>query len=75
MDHDNRAFAVASVTGTAGFLRGGEFLYTTASTRPLLRMKNISSRTIEGRPALVVSIPQPKVYWWVMTSDVPCYGG
>jgi hypothetical protein len=74
MDHDDRAFAVASVTGTAGFLRGGEFLHTTSSTRPLLRLKDISHRIIEGRSALVVSVPQPKTNWWVTIIDVPCYG-
>jgi hypothetical protein len=73
MSPDDRTFACASVTAVAGFLRGGEFLASRKSVRPVLAAKDMAVKLIDGRRALVVSIPQPKAAWWMTHQSVPCF--
>lgn len=72
--HDDLVFAVASVVAVSAFLRGGEFLYSKKSDRPLLRMSDFVVRTVRGAVALVVQIPQTKARWWLSAVDVPIFG-
>ena len=73
MSHDDRAFAIASITGTCCMLRGGEFLSSKGSSRPILKHSDMSVRVLRGARALVVSVPQPKARWWLNRVDVPCF--
>jgi hypothetical protein len=73
MSAEDRVFASASVTGVAGFLRGGEFLHSPHNTRPVLKASAVSITRIAGNKAQVVHIPQPKARWWVETEAVPCF--
>ena len=72
LSHDDRLFVTASLLGTAGFLRGGEFLTSAKSSRPVLKGKHISTRIIGGRLTVVVSVAVPKARWWVLSQDVFC---
>lgn len=74
MSHDDRLFATASMAGTAGMLRAGEFTTSPRSSRGVLPMENVRVRVVGGAPALVLSIPQPKARWWLQDVDVPCIG-
>ena len=73
MSPDDRVFAAASVVGVAGFLRGGEFLYSKRSVRKVLRVIDVCIRAIADKRALVVSVRQPKARWWLFEVDVPCF--
>lgn len=73
MSHDHRLFAAASLIGTAGFLRGGEFLASPGSDRAVLNGVALSCQVISGAPAVVVQIPQPKARWWVASERVVCF--
>ena len=73
MAPEDRAFAAASVIGVAGFLRGGEFLASKKSTRPILTKKMIRVVRVGQKDAVVVSVRQPKARWWLDHVDVPCF--
>jgi hypothetical protein len=74
MSHADLLFACASVIGSCGFLRGGEFLYTPRQARPILRFHHVAVRVIKGTPSVVVSVPQAKAEWWRVSTDVPIFG-
>ena len=73
MSHDDTAFACASIIGVSAFLRGGEFLSSPGSVRPILMLSNVRLKSIRGTRMVVVSIPQPKARWWLSIVDVPCF--
>ena len=73
MSHTDRLFAAASIHAVAAFLRGGEFLVSPGGCRPILRMSNVSVRTVSGADTTVLMIPQPKARWWLSTVEVPCF--
>ena len=73
MSHDDRLFVSASLIASTGFLRGGEFLSSARSCRPILRAQDVALRSIEGRLCAVVSIRSPKARWWVKSQDVVCF--
>lgn len=73
MSHDDRLFVAASLVAVAGFLRGGEFLSSRKSDRPILTAALVRIVRIEGSLAVRVSIRQPKAMWWVEAQDVPCF--
>lgn len=75
MSHDDRLFATASMVGTSGMLRAGEFTTSVRSSRSVLKMWSVDVRTVGGAPTLVVAVPQPKARWWLSEVDVPCIGG
>ena len=61
-------FAVASVLGVSGFLRGGEFLASTSSDRPVLMRTDVEVRYVGNSLAVIVCLRQPKARWWVLVS-------
>lgn len=73
MSHDDRLFVVASLVGVGCFLRGGEFLASPGSDRPILPMANFREVVVDEETVLVVRVPQPKTAWWLSTTDVPCF--
>ena len=73
MAHDDRLFVAASLIATAGVLRGGEFLASAKSCRPILRARDIAVRLVDGRLSVVVSINSPKARWWLMSQVVVCF--
>ena len=72
MTHDDRVFAAASSIAIHGFLRGGEFLASSGSSRALLRGRDVAVETIGGTRAVVVSIAQPKNMWWLDKAKAFC---
>jgi hypothetical protein len=54
MTFEDLVFACASIIGTCGFLRGGEFLFKPGQTRLILRAAHITTRFLRGRAAVVV---------------------
>jgi hypothetical protein len=73
MSHDDRLFVAASVVAVLGFLRGGEFLWSRRSDRPLLRFRDVCCVVRNGFPAVIVSVAQPKARWWLAAVDVVCF--
>ena len=73
MSRGDRVFAVASVIAVCGFLRGGEFLTSSSSDRPILRFDAFS---VSGLSALdlAIDIPQPKAKFWLESQRVKCFG-
>lgn len=73
MEPDDRVFAAASMVGTTGFLRGGEFLTSERSVRPVLRAEMVNVRELSYGRAVVVSVRQPKARWWLQSVEVPIF--
>ena len=73
MTSEDLTFATASIVGTTGLLRGGEFLYRRNSDRPVLRKRDLILSNIHNRSALIATIIQPKTKWWVPSTNVPIY--
>jgi len=73
MSHDHRLVAAASLIGTGGFLRGGEFLSSSASDRPVLLGAALVRQDVAGAPAVLVDIPQPKARWWIAEERIVCF--
>jgi hypothetical protein len=73
MSEDDRVFAVASVSAVCGFLRGGEFLASSKSTRAVLKARDVSIRVVGTRRAQVINVPQTKTRWWIESESVPCF--
>ena len=73
MCHDDRAFAAASVIAVCGYLRGGEFLASPRSRRPILTNADVGIRSVGGTTAVVLSIRQAKATWWQEKSEVFCF--
>ena len=72
MSHEDRLFAAASVVGVLGMLRGGEFLWSRYSDRPLLKSADVVVQCKFGVRMLQVSIPRPKARWWLESETVLC---
>ena len=73
MCHDDRLFIAASAMAIVCFLRGGEFLCSSGSGRPLLRQRDvIRVRDGPGAP-ITVNVVQPKSRWWLLDTVVPCF--
>ena len=73
MSADDRVFAAASLMAVCGFLRGGEFLTSPRSDRPLLRFECVSISTVGSGEAVIVSVEQPKARFWLTDAKVPCF--
>ena len=73
MSHDDRVFVTASVIGVLGFLRGGEFLASAGSSRPILMGKDVRIVSSCGSEAVEVSVRQPKARWWLESVSVLCF--
>ena len=73
MAFDDLLFATASVIATSAFLRGGEFLFSKDSDRPLLRQSHLQTRAVAASTAVVVHVVQPKTAWWLDEVLVPCF--
>jgi hypothetical protein len=73
MSADDRVFASASISAVCGFLRGGEFLSSKKSTRPILQARDITVRVVGTNRAQVIDVPQPKARWWIESESVPCF--
>ena len=73
MSHDDRLFVAASAMAIVCFLRGGEFLSSSGSGRPLLRQRDVV-RVFDGPGAPIsVNVVQPKSRWWLLDTMVPCF--
>ena len=73
MCHDDRLFVCASVIAVLGFLRGGEFLWSPSSGRPLLRAADVFCSAPNGLSAVSVRVSRPKARWWLVDSTVHCF--
>ena len=73
MSEDDAVFCAASIVGTTGFLRGGEFLSSKSSVRATLRRADLRVRELSMGKAVVVSVRQPKARWWLHDVEVPCF--
>ena len=73
MTHDDRLFVTASVIAATGFLRGGEFLSSPRSSRPVLRGEQVSLSFDGGKAAVTVSIAAPKARWWLKSEQAVCF--
>jgi hypothetical protein len=73
MSPEDQVFALATVLGVAGFLRGGEFLTSRSSNRPTLMASDVLVRRIGGFFAVVLAIRQPKTEQWRRDVSVPCF--
>jgi hypothetical protein len=71
--HDDLVFYLASVLGTCGFLRGGEFLTYAGSKRPVLRQRDVFTAFEGGVEVLKVNVVQPKAMWWLESAVVTCF--
>ena len=60
MKHNDILFVCASLIGTLGFLRGGEFLYSKYSARPTLLRSDVQIKEISGTRVLELAIRAPK---------------
>ena len=75
MSHDDRVFVTASVVGVLGFLRGGEFLSSPRSSRPILRAQDLCVCEIRGVQAVLVLFPKPKARWWLKEAICTSWDG
>ena len=73
MSHDDRVFVCSSCIAILGFLRGGEFLYSPSTSRPLLRHMDVSVSDEGGMSSVLVNIQRPKARWWLLNSAVSCF--
>jgi hypothetical protein len=70
---DDLTFLTASMIGTLGFLRGGEFLTSPHQSRAILKAMNV---TVEETPqgyAVSVNVVRPKAQWWELEMKVMCF--
>ena len=74
MTHDDRVCIAATLVGLAGFLRGGEFLWSRGSARETLRSSDVVTGRIDGHQVVQVRVAQPKARWWLEGEKVICYG-
>ena len=73
MSHNDRLIVAATVVGVSAFLRGGEFLASPRSKRPILGHSDIIIRNFNGKPGVVVNVVQPKNLWWIEFASVTCF--
>lgn len=75
MSHLDRLFVASSLIAISGFLRGGEFLHSRRSSRPLLRMCDVKLVSSSGAgPYVELQILAPKARWWEGSAVVRCFG-
>ena len=73
MSHEDRLFACASILAVMAFLRGGEFMSSPGSVRPILRLRNVAMESVKGSLSTILNIPQPKARFWLTDVRVPCF--
>ena len=73
MSHDDRVFACASVIAVLGFLRGGEFLASSGSSRLLLRASDMVVRALGRARVVEIQVRHPKARWWLASESVCCF--
>jgi hypothetical protein len=73
MLHDDILWVAASCIAVVGFLRGGEFLFSPRSSRPVLRACDVRTEVCGGTRAVCVRILQPKARWWLSDCEVVCF--
>ena len=73
MSHDDRLFVVASLLGVTGCLRGGEFLWSTKSSRDVLLSSMVRVVEYAGQQVVELAIPRPKAKWWLLEEPVRCF--
>ena len=72
MSHNDRLFLAASVVGTMGFLRGGEFLDSPGG-RPTLKSHQVVIEKFHHETIVVVHLDRPKAQWWEVNMVVRCF--
>lgn len=74
MSHADRLFVTASLIAVLGFLRGGEFLFSRKSARPLLRARDVRIGVSPAAGSYVeVEVRAPKARWWEGSARVRCF--
>jgi hypothetical protein len=73
MSHEDRLLSTASTMGVMAFMRGGEFMTSPGSVRPILMLKHVAVESVKGSLATVLNIPQPKARFWLSDVRVPCF--
>ena len=71
LSHDDRLFVLAASMGTFGFLRGGEFMTSPGSPRPVLSTSQVRPHVDSG--CISVDIVSPKATWWESHRTVVIY--
>ena len=74
MSHDDRLFTLASLIGVLGFLRGGEFLTSPGSGRPMLKMSQMRLQRIHDRELIELTIEAPKARPWEGVATIRIFG-
>ena len=65
MSHDHRLWMAACTVAVPGMLRGGEFLTSARSTRPVLTGARVVTGSFGGKKCIDLDIESPKATWWV----------
>ena len=75
MSPDDRVFAAASIMAAAvsAYLRGGEFLASNGSTRPVLKNKDIQVVRTSERRILRIKVPAPKARKFLKYETALCF--
>ena len=73
LTHDDKVCVAASLVGTTGFLRGGEFLVSSRSDRPVLQSRDLQLSAVDSTKVVRVKVKQPKARWWVESEIVTCW--
>jgi hypothetical protein len=73
MSHDDRLFVAASAIAVTGFLRGGEFLASKRSDRPVLRSCDVVLKLRGNVPLVEVAVARPKARWWLSSQPAYCF--
>ena len=70
MAFNDIVYLAAAVIATLGFLRGGEFLTSPRSDRPVL----LARQVVDGcDDCITVHISHPKATWWKEVEEVRCF--
>lgn len=72
MSEADLVFATATLIGICGFLRGGEFLASKGSDRPVLSISSMLVHRTQPR-RLCISIHRPKARWWLTEESATVY--
>jgi hypothetical protein len=73
MSHNDRLFVTASLIAILSFLRGGEFLWSPRSGRPVLCHDEVIVEVIDDVDCVSISISHPKARWWLSSAVVTCF--
>ena len=73
MSADDRVFATASIMAVSAYLRGGEFLTSKSSTRPVLKNKDVEVVRTSECHILRIKVPAPKARKFLKYETALCF--